>query len=714
MFVDKFMLYIGKSVAMLIRHVVKTTRVLRTECLLFSRRHGAKENAKIRNLPGNRTTENGDGILVPHYYGDNPPARNFTVSVPESLYPEIGGLQLSSRQNIAMREQIELDMGIAMAFMSLFLFASLTYVLRGLLVSFGLRRKPIDDISQRKINLIPISEKEKLTSSLECFSSISNTYKWFLNKNRRGEDDFDDDARLQKKCSNSKSGSLRMSLVRFSQENASADTNINIDSLHYSEKIFAESLFLPPGSIAFLQVENYALQDAWDDLHYNYQSVKSTSERLLHRDPRSIEELPNICPEDPEVLNRSYGANVRELDANQLTCSLPSNYTFMSEGTTENDELNHNQSISLSSQGNILELEEESGSRFTIVDTDRTNTSDYTTAPQNTLNIISDDSFFEDDESDIIAYLEKKSANRCSRENMIMQEILVISQYEDEEIRHLIDFEIADLLKNVLNPEISRALLEKLRCVLSIEYDGQSDGILNTLEYYRNSIEAHLNELVVLVHSELYEELVKLLRDYVSFGNKNQMRGETFALCLRTLFVALEECEHQQRLIAESVCIVICSIDFKLLRETFFPFFREKFNQPKMNARNRSTLLMSLKFYLLLNKDEIYMELSFNPVQNKSESIAFQILTLLKEAFEKTVPLTEPKESTLGNDLIRELLNTYEVIDTLFLNDPRVPSSIQYELLELLIMDMFHKVKRIDKNERLKEPCLKHLAASNV
>ena len=142
----------------------------------------------------------------------------------------------------------------------------------------------------------------------------------------------------------------------------------------------------------------------------------------------------------------------------------------------------------------------------------------------------------------------------------------------------------------------------------------------------------------------------------------------------------------------------------------------------------QTTALKCLKYYICFNKSSIIDELTANPMENKVKCCGYQLVRLLLSNILKIICISQrsniPKlvtsdlkysnsesTNTSTDPLILELIDTYLVIVEIFLNNDKIPSAIQYELLSSFITKIYTQIKPFVENDlrTLDPPILKEL-----
>lgn len=150
--------------------------------------------------------------------------------------------------------------------------------------------------------------------------------------------------------------------------------------------------------------------------------------------------------------------------------------------------------------------------------------------------------------------------------------------------------------------------------------------------------------------------------------------------------------------------------------------------EEKYKPSKQITALKCLKYYICFNKLSIIDELTANPMENKVKCCGYQLVNLLLSNTLKIIRIsrrsnipknmtTNPKNTnsptinTSIDPLILELIDTYLVIVEIFLNNDKIPSAIQYELLSSFITKIYTQIKPfVESDSRtLDPPILKEL-----
>ncbi|CUM56639.1 unnamed protein product [Debaryomyces tyrocola] len=296
-----------------------------------------------------------------------------------------------------------------------------------------------------------------------------------------------------------------------------------------------------------------------------------------------------------------------------------------------------------------------------------------------------------------------------------------------QQVMKLIEFEILNLCSTSNEFEI-QDIVKTLQYIISSEYDGDNPNISKIIQMYNNSLKRHIHDLLALLRTPFAEKIVVLLCDYLSFADNNKVDIETYNNCLETIIESTEFNKEAYKTISNSACIMVCALDFTMLPYTFFVIFDHIFMDEKYKPSKQITALKCLKYYICFNKLSIIDELTANPMENKVKCCGYQLVNLLLSNILKIICISRrsniPKKVTSSpkysnsastntniDPLILELIDTYLVIVEIFLNNDKIPSAIQYELLSSFITKIYTQIKPFVENDlrTLDPPILKEL-----
>ncbi|CUM45987.1 uncharacterized protein AC631_01122 [Debaryomyces fabryi] len=292
----------------------------------------------------------------------------------------------------------------------------------------------------------------------------------------------------------------------------------------------------------------------------------------------------------------------------------------------------------------------------------------------------------------------------------------------------LIELEILNLCSTSNEFEMQDTV-KKLQYIITREYDGDNPNISKIIEIYSNSLKRHIHELTALLKTPFAEIIVVLLCDYLSFAEDNKIDIETYNHCLGTIIESTVYNKEFYRSISNSACIVVCALDCTMLPHTLFVIFDHIFMEEKHKQPEKQiTALRCLKYYICFNKLSIIEELTTNPMENKFNCCGYQLINLLLSSIPKIIRISSkssipyklipnqkhrnlPSSNENIDPLILELIDTYLAIVEIFLNNDKIPSAIQYELLSSFITKIYTQIKPIVECDRrtLDPPILKEL-----
>lgn len=302
-------------------------------------------------------------------------------------------------------------------------------------------------------------------------------------------------------------------------------------------------------------------------------------------------------------------------------------------------------------------------------------------------------------------------------------------EYENDsqQVMHLIELEILNLCSTSNEFEI-QDIVKTLHYIISSEYDGNNPNVSKVIQIYNNSLKRHIHDLLALLRTPFAEKIVVLLCDYLSFADNNKVDIKTYNNCLETIIESTEFNKEAYKTISNSACIMVCALDFTMLPYTFFIIFDHVFMEEKYKPSKQITALKCLKYYICFNKLSIIDELTANPMENKVKCCGYQLVNLLLSNILKIIRIfrrsnipkkmtpnpknsNSPSINTSIDPLILELIDTYLVIVEIFLNNDKIPSAIQYELLSSFITKIYTQIKPfVESDSRtLDPPILKEL-----
>jgi len=303
-------------------------------------------------------------------------------------------------------------------------------------------------------------------------------------------------------------------------------------------------------------------------------------------------------------------------------------------------------------------------------------------------------------------------------------------KYDNElqQVIQLIELEILNLCSTSNEFEMQDTV-KKLQYIITREYDGDNPNISKVIDLYSDSLKRHIHELTALLKTPFAEIIVALICDYLSFAEDNKIDIETYNHCLGTIIESTEYNKEFYKSISNSACLVVCALDFKMLPCTFSVIFDHIFMEENQKQPGKQiTTLKCLKYYICFNKLRIIEELTTNPMENKFNCCGYQLINLLLSNIPKIIRIAQkssipykliptqkhtdlPSSNANIDPLILELIDTYLVIVEIFLNNDKIPSAIQYELLSSFITKIYIQIKPIVECDwrTLDPPILKEL-----
>lgn len=271
----------------------------------------------------------------------------------------------------------------------------------------------------------------------------------------------------------------------------------------------------------------------------------------------------------------------------------------------------------------------------------------------------------------------------------------------------------------------SNELIHKIRFLLSTDFRPHNTLMIEIVQIYRLCLEQYLLKLIELISEERLEfsqSLLLLIRDFLTYKNPLKISLHDFKEYLRGLLNHVNNNEALNDSLSSCITSAIISIDYELLSQTFFGLFNDIFST-KSNINQQIIFMKGIKYYICFNRSLIISELAENPNANKIKTSGYLLIQLFaknidngiesarRESNKKRFNARKNKCAIVKNPLMLEIVELYLVFIEIILNDDKVPTPIQYEMLTNFLSPIYSKLKNALEytNYCLEPPILKEL-----
>ncbi|CUM68489.1 uncharacterized protein PRCAT00006214001 [Priceomyces carsonii] len=223
------------------------------------------------------------------------------------------------------------------------------------------------------------------------------------------------------------------------------------------------------------------------------------------------------------------------------------------------------------------------------------------------------------------------------------------------------------------------------------------------------------------------KSLLLLIRDYLTFLESNEVSALEYKVYLKSLLNLLGLDDKMNSMLSECLYEIVIALDTRMLERIFFPIVEEIKNE-RFDYKTYEVLMGCLKYYLCFNKVIVTEQLIDHPEENKIKTCGYQIILHVNQLIAKIVEhIKAPRITRIfhsdhkrlkipasHNSLIQELTDTYLVIVEVFINNDKVPPSIQYELLTTFITQTYKQIQILVETDTrvLDPPILRELQIS--
>lgn len=231
-----------------------------------------------------------------------------------------------------------------------------------------------------------------------------------------------------------------------------------------------------------------------------------------------------------------------------------------------------------------------------------------------------------------------------------------------------VELEIDKVFDTETSISEKKFIVNALRFVLSIEYDGDNENARDVANNFKEMIDCKYDLLLTKITKEATQWnqlLLQFIIDYFSYSLNDQISA---ARCVNT-FDFLLLVADDGNFVCHTLSCIVCSLDAETLERTFALKAMEVFNTDT-NLYQQQVVLVGLRDYVYVNQGKIIKELTLSSVNMKNTAG----MTLIKIYYNLlSKGLFDDSDERLQDAFIE----VYDIINVCMLENPSIPSSIQ-------------------------------------